>query len=127
MNKLALHSYDRGMERLNLDPKSIDAIQRKVDAMWYVGGYKKLKKDRYHVKIRDPYTNLLGYAMFKQVNKEGAKPRLILSTIYDKTMKPRCDDISNFVHTNIKDNMVKLDLPEKFKQLPAIPNNVDKN
>jgi|GEM_PF-6207955 hypothetical protein len=124
MIKNAIHAHDRGKQRLNLSPKSIDSIQKAVDHMWFSGGYKKLPQEYYYSNIRDPRKQMLGYAAFKKVNKLGRRPRLVLTTILKSGMKPRGTDISHFFDHTVKDEGVKLDLPPKFEKLPKIPNNV---
>ena len=127
MNKTALHQHDRGAERLNLSRESVDSLQRAVDRMWYGGGHAKLKDNNYHLHIRDPHKNLLGYAALKRINATGRRPRLILASILSKNMTPRGSNISNFVNTDIKDNTVKIHTPEKFKGFEPTPNNIDRN
>lgn len=102
MKKQALHSHDRGHERLKLDRASVDMIQRAVDDMWYRNGHKKLVADHYHTRITDQHNNLMGYAALKRINKEGRRPRLILASILGKEMHPRGQDISYLVNTNVK-------------------------
>ena len=127
MNKIALHQHDRGAERLNLSPASIDAIQKSVDKMWYGGGHSKLPNSNYYVNIRDPRANLLGYAALKRINGGGKRPRLILATILHKGMKPYGTNLSHCVDASVQDNDVKIHIPEKFKELPPIPNNIDRS
>jgi hypothetical protein len=121
MNKQSFHSHDRGKERLGLSAESVDALQAAADRMWYSEGYKKLKGNRYYSNIRDPRSTLLGYAAFKVINTQGKRPRLILASILSKGMRPRGDNISNFINTQIKDNNTVLDVPEKFPGMPKIP------
>jgi len=123
MNKKAGHPEDRGRERLNLSPESVKSLQTAVDKMFFGGGYKKLTDNHYHLSIRDPHKNLLGYAALKRINASGKRPRLILASILHKSMRPRGSNISHFVDADIKDNGVQFDSPKQFKELPAIPNN----
>jgi hypothetical protein len=127
MDKVSLHQHDRGIERLKLSPETVDNIQRSVDAMWFSGGHKKLLDDHYHINIRDPYQNLLGYAALKRISSSGKRPRLILASILSKHMKPRGSDISSFVKADLKDNTAKLDLPPSFSGFKDVPNNIDKS
>ena len=123
MNKTGAHAHDRGKERLNLNPESINALQRAVDKMWFGGGHRKLPDNHYHVNIRDPHKNLIGYAALKRINDQGKRPRLILASILNKHMKPRGTNISEFIHTKIHDNGVKLHTPDKYKGMDPIPDN----
>ena len=127
MDQPELHAHQRGKERLNLNPESINTLQKAVDRMWFSEGHKKLTDSHYHVKITDPNKNLLGYAALKRVNASGKRPRLILATILGKHMKPRGSSISHFLDLSIKDNDVKMDPAHSFKGLGDIPNNIDKN
>ena len=124
MIKLSLHQHDRGKERLNLSPSSVDSLQKAVDQMWFSGGHKKLPEDYYYSQIRGPHRKLLGYAAFKRINQDGKRPRLILSTILNSGMKPRGSNISHFFDHSIRDNQIKLEVPERFKGLPKVPNNI---
>lgn len=126
MNKTALHQHDRGAERLNLNPESVNALQSAVDKMWFSGGYKKLPDNHYHLHIRDPHKNLIGYAALKRIGDSGRRPRLILASILSKHMKPRGSNISHFVDANLHDNSVNIGIPEKFKGFDPAPNNVDR-
>ena len=123
MNKISNHPEERGKERLNLSPESVQLLQRAVDRMWFGGGHKKLMDIHYHINIRDPHKNLLGYAALKKINASGRRPRLILASILHKSMKPRGSNISHFVDTEIKDNGVQIHSPKQFNELPPIPNN----
>ena len=123
MQKLALHSYDRGKERLGLSPESVKSLQSAADRMLFGGGNKKLTGAEYYSCIRDPNKNLLGYAAFKRINNQGNRPRLILASILSKSMKPRGNNISQFLDHTIKDNNTALDIPSSYSGLPPIPNN----
>jgi hypothetical protein len=123
MNKTALHAHDRGAERLNLSPQTIDEIQKSVDRMWYGGGHKKLTGSHYYSDIRDPKRNLLGYAAYKRIGNLKQKPRLILASILNKEMKPKGNNISNFFHTSVKDNGVKIHIPKVHDKFDDVPNN----
>ena len=122
MNKEALHQHDRGLERLNLSPENVNAIQRAVDRMWFTEGHRKLTGTNYYSHIRDPRRNLLGYAAFQRVNDTGRKPRLILATILSKHMKPKGGNISHFFDIPIKDNGVEFSVPQPYKGMAPIPN-----
>lgn len=124
MNKLSAHAHDRGLERLNLSPESIDAIQSAVDRMYYKHGRNKLFNPNYFSKLRDSSQNHIGYAAFKRVGTHH-NGRLVLSTILSKEMRPRGDDISHFFTLNIKDKGVPRHPlePETYKGMPAVPNN----
>lgn len=123
MDKKALHAHDRGAERLNLSKASIDEIQKSVDRMWFSGGHKKLTGTHYYSDIRDPKRNLLGYAVYKRIGNLQQRPRLILASILHSSMKPKGGNISQFFNTSIKDNQVNLDVPKKFDNFSAVPNN----
>lgn len=122
--KEALHAHERGQERLNLPRESIDAIQKKMDKIWYSQGRQKLRSGSYYYSpLRDPDKNILGYATFQRVGKTPYTSRLVLTTILDKHMKPRGDNIGNF----FADHSVKGEYQpsgyqiEKYKGMDPIP------
>jgi hypothetical protein len=123
MEKEALHQHERGKERLNLSPESVNSLQRAIDRMWFGGGHKKLTDNYYHVHINDPNNQLLGYGALKRVNASGKRPRLILASILNKHMQPRGTNISHFIDHKLHDNKVKLNTTDKFDGFDPAPNN----
>ena len=122
MNKEAAHQHDRAKERLGLSPQNVDAIQKSIDRMWYSSGRKKLTDNNYYSRIKDPRSNLLGFAVMKKVGPQ-YNSRLILASILNKDMKPKGHDISSFFETKLHDNNVDMYTPKFFPGMPELPNN----
>ena len=122
MVKDALHPHERGKERLNLPPESVDQIQQVADKMWYSYGRKKLQGTNYYSPLRDPKKNLIGYAAFQRVGQP-YRGRLILTTILSREMKPRGDNIGSFFDNAVQGIYpVSPNEPEKFTRFDPVPN-----
>ena len=122
MQKMALHAQDRIQERLKLPPQSADEIQKAVDKMWFSFGKHKLHDHNYYAPIKDHDDCLQGYAAFQRVGKHPYSSRLILTTVLDKTMRPRGSNIGHFLNTKVKANYQPIaHQAEKFKAFEAIP------
>lgn len=98
--KQSLHAHERGQQRLNLPPSSVDEIQKMVDKMWYSRGRKKLTESNYYSPLRDPSQNIIGYATFQKVGNP-YRSRLVLTTILSSEMKPRGSNIGNFFNDSV--------------------------
>ncbi|NBQ68936.1 MAG: hypothetical protein EBU46_08940 [Nitrosomonadaceae bacterium] len=122
MQKIALHAHERIQERLQLPPQSADEIQKAVDRMWFGFGRRKLHDVNYYAPIKDHDSCLQGYAAFQRVGRHPHSSRLILTTVLDKTMKPRGSNIGHFLNTAVKaDYKPVAHQPERFKQFDSIP------
>jgi hypothetical protein len=124
--KEALHAHTRGQERLKLPPKSIDAIQKETDKMWYSYGRNKLRNAFYYSPLRDNEGMLLGYATFKNVGTAPYANRLVLTTILSKEMKPRGDNIGSFFSSKIQGIYTPTGhVAPAYKGMDPVPNNQD--
>ena len=118
--KNAAHAHDRGAERLQLPPESVDHIQKMTDKMWYGGGRNKIVGNEFYSPIRDSQKNIHGFAAFKRVGSNPYSSRLILTTILSQGMKPKGTNIGHFFDGAVHGKHPELG-PKKFQKFDAIP------